>query len=214
MNEFIKTGYYEADGMTNSFNFKTSLSTYEKLSFVSNVTGLVVGDDYYSLAKDLFFNFMIVTMFTDIEIYDYEDNRDDAKVVINKADFWVNETNVVDIVKSNMDYGLLEELQKAVEDNIEYKTGIHKNPFYPVFDSLSKLLDTVENKLANVDVDGMMEMANVISGLTGELTPEKMLDAYANSDIFKNKYKELLEDKKEHDAKIDKLVKDKENVLS
>ena len=207
MGKFNKTGYYEVDGVSNSFNFKTSISTYEKIAFVNNVTGLVVGEDnYYSLARDLFFDFVLISMFTDIEIYEEKDNKKNAKVTIDKAEYWVNETNVIDIIKSNMDYGLLVELENSVDDNIEYKTGIHKNPFAPIIDSLSNLLDTVENKLANVDVDGMMEMAEIVSGLTGELTPEKMLDAYAKSDIFKNKYKEILEEKYKHNAKIDKLI--------
>lgn len=214
MNKFIKEGYYEVDGVSNSFNFKTSLSTYEKLGFINNVTGLVVGDNYYSLAKDLFFDFILVTMFTDIEIYDLEDNKEDARVVINKAEYWVNETNVVEIVKSNMDYGLLEELQKAVEDNIEYKTGIHKNPFYPVINSLSNLINNVDKQLSGVDVNEMMKMAETFNSITGDLTPEKILDAYSKSDIFKDKYKKMLDDKKKHNDKVDELIKNKENVLS
>ena len=214
MNKFIKEGYYEVDGVSNSFNFKTSLSTYEKLGFINNVTGLVVGDNYYSLAKDLFFDFILVTMFTDIEIYDLEDNKEDARVVINKAEYWVNETNVVEIVKSNMDYGLLEELQKAVEDNIEYKTGIHKNPFSPVINSLSNLINNVDKQLSGVDVNEMMKMAETFNSITGDLTPEKILDVYSKSDIFKDKYKKMLDDKKKHNDKVDELIKNKENVLS
>ena len=51
MGKFNKTGCYEVDGVSNSFSFKTSLSAYEKIAFVNNVSGLVVGEDnYYSLA--------------------------------------------------------------------------------------------------------------------------------------------------------------------
>ena len=208
MNGFNKIGSYEVDGVNKNFNFKTSLSTYEKLSFVNNVTSLVAGDNYYSLVKDLFFDFVLISTFTDVEIYDYEDNKEDAKVVINKAEYWVNKTNIVSVVKENVDYGVIEELEKAVDDNIEYRTGIHKNPFSPIIESLSSLLNTVESKLDNVDIDGMMKMAEVINGISGELTPEKMLEAYSKSDMFKLKQEQIIADRKQHNDKIDKLAKD------
>lgn len=202
--ENIKTSVYFYNGEEKQFKFKTSLSIYEKLNFVNNVTSLVVGDNYYSLVKDLFFDFVIISSFTDVEIYDYEDNKDDAKIIINKAEYWVNETNVVDIVKANLDYGTLDELKKAVDDNIEYKTGIHKNP---LIESLSNLVNTIEKQLSGINVDSMMEMAQIINGMTGELTPEKMLDVYSKSDMFKLKYEQLIADKKQHNEKLDALIK-------
>lgn len=205
MNMYDKTGYYEVDGISNGFNFKTSLSTYEKLVFVNNVTGLVVGDNYYSTLKDLFFDFVVISMFTDIEIYDYEDNKDNSKVVINKAEYWVNETNVVNIVKANLDYGVIEELKEAVNNNIEYKTGIHRNP---LTESLSHLVNTIDKQLSDINVDSLMEFANIFSGMTGELTPEKMLKVYSESDLFKNKYNEVLESKKKHNDKIDEIIEE------
>jgi hypothetical protein len=208
--ENIKTSVYSYNGKEKQFKFKTSLSTYEKLNFVNNVTSLVVGDNYYSLVKDLFFDFVIISSFTDVEIYDFEDNKDDAKVVINKAEYLVNETNIVDIVKANVDYTLIEELKKAVNDNIEYRTGIHKNPLN---ESLANLLDTVKKQLDTVDVNSMMKMAEIFSGMTGELTPEKMLEVYSKSDMFKNKYAEIMEEKKKHNDKIDELVKDTDKTV-
>ena len=87
---------------------------------------------------------------------------------------------------------MIDELNKAVDYNIEYRTGIHKNP---ITESLSRLMDTIDRKLGDIDTDAIMEFAQVFSGMTGELTPEKMLDAYTSSDIFKQNYKQMIADR-------------------
>lgn len=202
----IKTSVYSYNGEEKQFKFKTSLSAYDKIKFVNNVTKLVVDDNYYSMLKDLFFDFVIIDTFTDVSILDEDDKK--AEYTVDIVESLVSGTDIVDIVKANADYGVIEELKKAVDDNIEYKTGIHKNQFAPLINSLSSLLNTVEDKLSTIDVDSMMEMAQIISGMTGELTPEKMLDAYSKSDMFKLKQEQLIANKKQHNNKIDKLKED------
>ena len=66
--------------------------------------------------------------------------------------------------------------------NIEYRTGVHINP---ISSSLANLIDTLTNKFNDFDLDKMMEIAEPMSKIAGELTPEKMLDAYAKTNIFK-----------------------------
>lgn len=208
--ENIKTSVYSYNGEEKQFKFKTSLSAYDKMKFVNNVTRLIVDENYYSILKDLFFDFVIIDTFTDVSILDEDDKK--AEYTIDMVESLVTETNIADIVKANADYGVIEELQKAVDDNIVYKTGIHKNPLN---ESLAHLLNTVEKQLDTVDVNSMMKMAEIFSGMTGELTPEKMLEVYSKSDIFKNKYAEIMEEKKKHNDKIDELVKETgKSVLS
>jgi transcriptional regulator with PAS, ATPase and Fis domain len=199
----IKTGVYTYNGEEKQFSFKTSLSVYDKARFVNIYESLILGDGtYYSIFEDLFFDFVIIDVFTDVNVF--EDNKYSLGVI----ESLIEETEIVDIVKANVDYSIIVELKEAVDKNIEYKTGIHRNPLAPVIESLSNLLDTVEYKLSTIDVEGMMEFANVFSNMTGELTPEKMLDAYAKSDVFKNKYAEILKEKEKHNDKIEELVKD------
>lgn len=199
----IKTGVYTYNGEEKQFSFKTSLSVYDKARFVNIYESLILGDGtYYSIFEDLFFDFAIIDVFTDVNVF--EDNKYSLGVI----ESLIEETEIVDIVKANVDYSIIVELKEAVDKNIEYKTGIHRNPLAPVIESLSNLLDTVEYKLSTIDVEGMMEFANVFSNMTGELTPEKMLDAYAKSDVFKNKYAEILKEKEKHNDKIEELVKD------
>ena len=94
-------------------------------------------------------------------------------------------------MKVNAEAGLIEELNNAVDNGIEYKTGIHKNP---ISESLGHLLNTIEKKLSGINTDEMMKAAHMITQMTGELTPQNMIDTYAKSDVFKQKYEKLFKE--------------------
>ena len=87
---------------------------------------------------------------------------------------------------------MFEELNKAVDKAIEYKTGIHSNPFS---EALSSLLSTLERKLDSFDVGKAMEMASKLSGVTEELTTENLVKAYLQTDIHKKNLDEIAEAK-------------------
>lgn len=192
-----KTGVYTYNGEEFTFNFYTRLSTLDKLKFTNGVVDSVVDDNYNYVIRDLMIDYMIVLMFTDIDINTITDGN------IDNIEEFLGETNVVEIVKMNADSGVIKELVDAVELGIEYKTGIHKNP---IAESLSSLLDTVESKLESIDLESMMDVAQALSGMSGEFTADKVLEAYANSDIFKNQYKQLIADKEKHNEEIDEIT--------
>lgn len=198
MNRNIKMGVYTRNGEEVTFNFYTSLRAVDKIKFVDFVTSYVVGNNYNSVIRDMMFDFTIIDVFTDVDITEIN-NSDDA---INMIEDLLDETNIVDIVKANVEYGVIAELEKAVDDNIEYRTGIHKNP---LTESLSSLVNTIERKLDGIDTDAMMQMAQVISGMSGEMTPERMLEAYSQSDMFKERYAQLIADRENHNATIDNV---------
>lgn len=199
----IKAGVYiDVNGDSVPFMFNSSPSMYDKINFVSMVTDVVVGDTYASIARDMFFDFYLVAMFTDIDIsyfYDEEttlkkEDEITSRDLIIAAEKMVNETNIVDIVTMNMGYELVEELSNAVDADIEYRTGIHKNS---IEQSLTNLIDTLERKVSNIDFDNVMDVGTKLAGISGELTPERILEAYANTDIYKKKLVEKEEAKEE-----------------
>lgn len=200
MKRIVKTGVYTYNGEEHTFNFYTSLRAVDKLKFVKGVSNSIIEDDYNSVIRHLIFDFMIINTFTDVDISEIENAADS----ISKIEDFLLETNIVEIVKANAEIGLIEELNNAVDDNIEYRTGIHKNP---LTESLSRLLNTIEKKVSGVDTDGMMKMAEVIGSMTGELTPEKIVEAYANSDLFKKRLNEVQEEKKKHNVEVEKIGK-------
>lgn len=196
----IKTGTYVKGDEVFNFNFSTSLSAYDKMVFVNSVIDLLIDDKTYdSIIRDLITDFVIIRVFTDIDT-SFVDVKDDGNNIINPIiliEQFLEETNIVDIVKANMEDGLFEELNKAIDESIEYRTGIHPSP---LSDALSNLVNTIENKIKDIDlsnIDNMMEMIQLFTGMTNEFTPENVVNAYLNSDIHKKNVIEIEEVKKQ-----------------
>lgn len=197
MNE-IKTGVFNYNEESYNFNFSTSLSAHDKMVFVKTVvSNLVDADGYDVVVRDLIFDFAIIGIFTNIDtsFINAKDNdgNDISPIII--IEHFLSETNVVDIIKENMENGLLDELNRAVDLNIQYLTGINPNPLN---DSIASLVSTIEKKINEVDLDDMMDMVQKFDNMTGELTPESIINAYINSDVHKNNLSEIA------DAKSDK----------
>jgi hypothetical protein len=186
MNE-MKTGAYIRGEESCAFNFYTDLTVARKLKFVNSVIELLIDNTHYnSVIRDLLFDFYVVDVMTDIDVSDLKKSPN----FLNDVEEFLYETNIVDIVKVNASTNLFDELNKAVDDSVEYLTGIHKNP---INDSLSSLLSTLEKKINEVDLDSMMSMAQKFAGITGELTPESIMNAYMDSDIHKQNLVEIAE---------------------
>lgn len=182
----VKIGAYDnIYGESVDFSFKTSLSASDKVKFVDFVSNSLLSDGgYYYVIKDIVFDFAIVYVFTDVDVSEIMESPNS----IDEIEEFLKDTTIVEIVKLNVDDGVIEELEKAVVLNIEYRTGIHGNP---IAESLASLLDTIERKVEGIDLGDMMDAAQALSGISGELTPEKMLEAYANTDMFKNRHDEF-----------------------
>ena len=137
--------------------------------------------------------------------YDPEPRRFSGMLqAIEQIEEFLDDTNIVEIVKANVDKKLIVELEKAVDENIEYRTGIHKNTLE---DALTSLLHTVEQKINDVDTEGMMEMAMKLNSISDELTPERMLQAYSETDMFKNRIYEKEKERKHTEAVIKESAK-------
>lgn len=189
MNFEVKTGTYNFKGTEMSFNYYTDLSAVEKMRFVNSVTDIIVGDNYNSIIKDLIFDFEVIDIFTDIDLSEIRDSSDNISLI----EEFVKETLVVDIVKANSKDFIIQELKQAVDDNIEYKTGVHSNSFTT---SLSHLLNVVESKIVGIDTDSMIKIAKEVSNISGEFTADKVLEAYSKTDMFKNKQLDISEKSK------------------
>lgn len=179
MNNEIKTGVYTIDDKDTPFAFYTSLSAYRKSQFVVSVSNILVGDNYNYVIRDLVFDFCIVAIFTDIDTDDVQDADDGITAM---EEFVEKFKPVIDIVKANVEDGVFDELHTAIDLNIEYRTGIHINP---ISSSLASLLNTIERKVDGIDLNSMMDLAQSMSGISDELTADKLLDAYAKTNIFK-----------------------------
>ena len=203
----IKTGTYFNGEESFNFDFYTDLSVTKKVEFVNSVTSLVVGeDDYNSVIRSLVFDFYIIDVFTTVNTVDLKT----SDFFLDDVEEFLEKTNIVDIVKANISTALLEELNNAVDLNIQYKTGIHPTPLN---DALTSLVNTLERKMNEIDLSNAMEMVNKFNGMTEEFTPENVVKAYMESDIHKKNVVELEEAKKKKNniseitKKLDETVK-------
>ena len=154
------------------------------MKFVNTVTDTLVGANYCSVLRDMIFDYEIIRVFTDIDVSEI----DEASDAINRIEELLETTNIVAIVKANVEENLIEELNKAVDDNIQYRTGVKRND---LDSALTKLVNTIEKKMNDVDTDSIMKVAEMFSGITGEITPEKVIEVYSKSDIFKDNMKQV-----------------------
>lgn len=208
MNIEIKSGAYTRNGEDIAFNFYTSISAYNKVKFVDSVVSALVTDDGYNyVIKDMIFDFMIINLFTDVDVFEIAE----ASNNIDMIEEFLDDTNIVEIVKMNTAHGIIDELEKAVELNIEYKTGIHINP---ISSSLASLLNTIERKVDGIDFEELMGIAESMAGISDELTADKILDAYAKTDIFKKNWENAVADKEAVNVINDSKEQDASTLLS
>lgn len=195
----VKTGAYTYKNESIPFNFYTEFRAVDKIKFINAVCDTLIDTNYYSVIRDLVFDFQIVNVFTDVVVPELQDSPSPISII----EEFLDDTNIVEIVKANVDKKLIAELEKAVDENIEYRTGIHKNTLE---DALTSLLHTVEQKINDVDTEGMMEMAMKLNSISDELTPERILQAYSETDMFKNRIYEKEQERQNHDAAIKKAA--------
>jgi hypothetical protein len=192
----MKNGVFTYNNEDYNFDFTTSLSAYEKQMFVKTVVNNLVDEEGYNVVlRDLIFDFVIIEMFTNIDtsfinVKD-EDGNDVSQIIT--IEHFLNESNVVDVVKANIEDGLLDELNHAIDLNIQYLTGIQVNP---LGESVASLVSTLEKKINEVDLEGMMGMAQKFAGMTEGFNLENLINAYMNSDVHKENLIEIEESKK------------------
>lgn len=197
MSDKIINDTYISNGEEIEFSYYANPSMSKKFSFVRSVVDVVCGDDYYfPMIRNMIFDFYLIKFFSDIVVY--SEDKDSIDYV---EEFLAN-NNAATIIKLGIDSDVLQELYENVDKMIEYKTGIHPSPIENV---ISKILDTLEQKFANIDVNAMTGMANVFGKLQGDITPEKMLEAYAKSDVFKKQAKEVIANQKKREATMEKV---------
>ena len=209
MNEMIKdimntkTSTYTYNNESYSFNFVTDLSVSNKAVFVRTVVDTIVDDSNYdSVLRDIIFDYTVISTMTDIDtaFLKVVDGNGNIITDIDLLEDFLLSTNIVEIVKANAFSTLFDELNNAVDKSIAHRTGIHPSP---LSESLASLFSTIEKKINEFDMDNMMDMANVLSGMTGDITPDSIMNAYMESDVYKKNMAEI-EDAKKRKAEFAK----------
>lgn len=204
----VKTGTYtritENGDETYNFNFYTDLSAANKTKFVNSVIDILVDDNHYnSVIRNLIFDFYIIDIFTDIDTTELVTSAS----FLNDVEKFLEETNVVEIVKANVSPSLFDELNEAVNKSIQYLTGIYTNPLN---EALASLFSTLERKVNEIDLSDMISMAQKFANMTDDFTLENAMNVYMNSDTHKKNLADIMEAKNkraEFAEDLDKAIK-------
>jgi len=199
----IKNGVYHLNGEEMQFMYYTSLPAKKKVQFISIITSLLfTGDNYNSLLKDVAFKYAVIRTFTTADVSAISNKENNA---IDEMENIVYNSDIIEIVKNDIDEELWKELEEAVELNIEYKTGIHRNP---LMDNLASLFKTLEDRMKDVDLSKLDAVNELATSLKGQnVDYEKLAQAYMNTDLSRNLVEKREAEKQARTKRIDELAK-------
>ena len=196
MNE-MKIGAYSYNGESCNFEFRTDISAHNKAIFVRTVVDTIVDDTGYdSVLRDIIFDYVTVSMFTNIDtsFLNTVDAQGNTITDIDLLENFLLSTNIVEIIKENAFPTLFGELNDAVDKSIAYRTGIHHST---LSNAIASLLTTIEEKIDGVDLESMTKMAEKFAGMKDELSMKNLVKEYMNSDVHKQNFAEMMKEKTE-----------------
>lgn len=200
----VYSGKYYDNELEKEIEFKyyKEISLSKKLDFVNNVLDVLFQNNYcYAVIRNELFDIMLVDSFTDVFL-----EEEDFTFTINEIDKFLSKTNVVDILKKEINSTLLKELSDAIDINIAYKTGVNLNS---ISTSFSSLLKTIEEKVSNFNVDELTNTLKEFANMTDGLSQEKIIELYTKSDKYKKNYKGTLNNKNKQIRELKKELNNK-----
>ena len=184
------------------FKYRTELTLQQKVSFVNFVLGVIFDDDYcFSIIKNEVFDIALIYMFSDVLKYD-----EDFTFSLNNIEEMLNTTNVIEILKKEIDNDLIKDLNEVIDMNIAYKTGVNVNS---ISTSFSSLLRTIENKVSDFDVDEFSNTLKKFGDITNGMSPDKIIELYTKTDAYKKNYKGTLSTKNKQIRELKKEINNK-----
>ena len=184
------------------FKYRTELTLQQKVSFVNFVLGVIFDDDYcFSIIKTEVFDIALIYMFTDVLKYE-----EDFTFSLNNIEEMLNTTNVIEILKKEIDNDLIKDLNEVIDINIAYKTGVNVNS---ISTSFSSLLKTIENKVSDFDVDEFSNTLKKFGDITNGMSPDKIIELYTKTDAYKKNYKGTLSTKNKQIRELKKEINNK-----
>lgn len=181
------------------FKYRTELTLQQKVSFANFVLGVIFDDDYcFSIIKNEVFDIALIYMFTDVLQYE-----EDFTFSLNNIEEMLNTTNVIEILKNEIDKDLIKDLNEVIDINIAYKTGVNVNS---ISTSFSSLLKTIENKVSDFDVDEFSNTLKKFGDITNGMSPDKIMELYTKTDAYKKNYKGTLSTKNKQIRELKKEI--------
>ncbi len=104
-----------------------------------------------------------------------------AEDFIDEFEKFRDNTDLIDVIKSEMDNNELANILNCINKQIEYKTGIHDDT---ITTALSNLIKTIDRKIGNIDLD-VTNLNKILSIMPEEFTMDNLVKAYSNNILQK-----------------------------
>ena len=138
--------YLNFNGESVGFNYASELSLSQKASFVMEVAGMIVSGEvgYAYILKEAIFNYCLIKYFTDIVLFE---NEDDFSLDMIDKFTKDNKDSVIGVIKKAMGEDAFNELTKACDEAIEFR----KAHFSDYKEEISDLLQVVREFVVKPD---------------------------------------------------------------
>lgn len=166
------------DEMTNVTIVTENISTKRKMSFIQFVVDNILDDDNYNLVlKDIIIDVGLIKYFSDVDISDILSAED----FIDEFEKFRDNTDLIDVIKNEMDNNELANILNCIDKQIEYKTGIHDDT---ITTALSNLIKTIDRKIGDIDLD-VTNLNKILSIMPEEFTMDNLVKAYSDNILQK-----------------------------
>lgn len=145
----MKKSSYTYNGVEYEFEYKTNLKASEKIAFVNLVINTLIEDAYFSVLRNLIFDFELIRAFTNIDVSEIAKSKN----AIDKIEYFLENTNIVEIIKADIPISLIVELNNCIDDNIQYRTGIKVKT---IENALVSILEMLEERIKKANVKDLM----------------------------------------------------------
>ena len=190
---YTETGTYTYEGETVEYHYSPTIDYATQSACVIAATNAVfVNGNYIPLLKDIMFNMVLLSVFTDINVGEMDA---DSFTEFDKA------TGIVNKVKSKIVPKIVKSLEESVTSNIEYKRNTVQddisNAIVGFVNTLTQKIDSLDDGL---DKEAAMKFINKFN--ESNFDDESLVNAYLNSEQYKKNVAEVVDAK---NAKIREL---------
>lgn len=205
MDNKTEHGVYTIDNEVTEYHYTSYIGTAAQVNFVKAVTQMIIGGgEYIPLLKEPLFNYVLLSVFTDIDLTKYVD--EDGDLLIDAFVEFDTISGVSAKLKLLIDSDVLYQIQTSLDTNLAYKTGLHKDD---MTEAVVELVKTIGNKINSIGKDLNTEKVNefITKFNNSDLNTESIVKAYLDSDGFNSKMNDTISAKNAViDAQRDKIM--------
>ena len=205
MDNKTEHGVYTIDNEVTDYHYTSYIGTAAQVNFVKAVTEMIIGGgEYIPLLKEPLFNYVLLSVFTDIDLTKFVD--DDGDLLIDDFVEFDTVSGVSAKLKLLIDSDMLYQIQTSLDTNLAYKTGLHKDD---MTDAVVELVKILGDKINSIGKDLNTEKVNefITKFNNSDLNTESIVKAYLDSDGFNSKMNDTINAKNAViDAQRDKIM--------